>query len=277
MNEKDGTLGIVGCGNMGAALATHIARFLPLWSLVVYDIDRAKREGLARNAGAGSAASLAELVDASGVFLIAVKPQDIDPVLAAVRGRPDKLIISIAAGIPLAYLEKGVAGGEVVRAMPNLNALIGRSVTALSFGDSVSEAHRQLAKKIFEAVGAVVFVAEGLMDVVTAISGSGPAFVAYMKDVMAPEEICRVMAREAKALGIEEGTAERLARATVTGTLAILSVNFDAPTLIKRVCSKGGTTEAGMALLEKEGKTPQALADAIHAAWRRAQELSVKD
>ncbi len=274
MSGKDVTIGIVGCGNMGAAFTSSISRHLPQWGIILYDIDTARQEGVVRRLGGRGASSLEDLIEASAVVLIAVKPQDIDPVLAAARGRPRKLVISIAAGIPLTYLERALAGGAVVRAMPNLNALIGRSVTALSFGPSVSAPHQALAKMVLEAVGAVVVVPDGQMNAVTAVSGSGPAFVAYLKDVVPADEIARVMIKAAQELGIEKGTAQRLAHATVSGTLAILSVNFDAPTLIKRVSSKGGTTEAGMDLLENEGKTPQALIAAIHAACRRAGELS---
>ncbi len=274
MSDKGVTLGIVGCGNMGAALATR----LPQRSVIVHDIDTAKQAGLVRSASANvsGAASLTDLVEASDIVLIAVKPQDINPVLAEVRGRPEKLVISIAAGVTLAYLEEAVAGGVVVRAMPNLNALIGRSVTALSFSPSVGEAHQGLAKRIFQAVGAVVVVPDDRMNAVTAVSGSGPAFVAYLKDVIEPDEMRRTLERAARDLGIEERAAERLARATVTGTLALLSTDFDAPTLIKRVASKGGTTQAGLDVLKNEGKTPQALAAAVHAACRRAAELSQK-
>ncbi len=274
MSDRGVTIGIVGCGNMGAAFTSSISRHLPQWDIVLFDIDTAKQEGVVRRVGGRGASSLRDLIEASAVVLVAVKPQDIDPVLAAAAARPQKLVISIAAGIPLAYLERALAGGAVVRAMPNLNALIGRSVTALSFGPSVSVSHQALAKKIFEAVGAVVVVPDEQMNAVTAVSGSGPAFVAYLKDVLSPDEIARFMIKAAQELGIEEATAQRLAHATVSGTLAILSVNFDAPTLIKRVCSKGGTTEAGMNLLENEGKTPQALIAAIHAACRRGGELS---
>jgi len=276
MSGSDVTLGIIGCGNMGAALATFIPRHLEEGVLVLYDVDKAKQEGVVRHAGARGASSLEDLFEASDVVLLAVKPQDIDPVLVGMRGRPGKLIISIAAGITLAYLEKGCAGVPVMRAMPNLNALIGRSVTALCAGASVSALQRALAQKIFEAVGPVVFVEDGQMDAVTAVSGSGPAFVAAMKDVLDPERIAQIMAAAAQELGLEEETAQRLAQETVSGTLALLSVNFDAPTLIKRVASKGGTTEAGLQVLEKEGKTPQALVSAIHAACRRARELSKK-
>jgi len=266
------SLGIVGCGNMGSALATR----LPKGSVLVHDIDARKQEALARHAGAREASSLEELVEASDIVLVAVKPQDIDPVLATARGLPQKLIISIAAGITLAYLEKALAGTPVVRAMPNLNALIGRSVTALSFSPQVSVAQQGLAQKIFQAVGAVVLVSDSQMDAVTAVSGSGPAFVAYVKDAIEPDEIRRILERTAKELGIEERVAERLARATVSGTLAMLDVNFDAQTLVKRVASKGGTTEAGLEVLKNEGQSPEALAAAVHAACRRAAELSKK-
>jgi len=272
MSGKGLTVGIVGCGNMGAALAMR----LPQGAVLVHDVETAKQAGLVRRAGANvsAAACLADLVEASDIILIAVKPQDIDPVLAAVRGRPEKLVISIAAGITLAHLEKAVAGTVVVRAMPNLNALIGRSVTALSFSPTVDPAHQANAKRIFQAVGAVVIVPDEQMNAVTAVSGSGPAFVAYLRDILREEEIGRALQRAAQELGIETSVAERLARGTVSGTAAILESRFEAAALVECVASKGGTTEAGLEVLKREGKTPEALVAAVHVACRRAAELS---
>ena len=158
--------------------------------------------------------------------------------------------------------------------MPNINALIARSVTALSANKTAGEDGLKSAQELFKAVGEVVTVPESQMNAVTAVSGSGPAFVAYLLKDLDPEALERVFIKEALHFKIEPSTAEILAKMTISGTRDMLSVNFDAGILIKRVSSKGGTTEAGMKVLESRGKTEEALAEAIRAAQKRAQELS---
>lgn len=268
------TIGIIGCGNMGSALVENLAKRGDASRIHVFDKETPRQESLAKGFGALAAPSLDALIASSDVVIIAVKPQDIDSVLGALAGFKDKLVISIAAGMTLAYLEAKAGPCPIVRAMPNINAMIGRSMTTLCANARVSSSQRQEAQDIFRAVGDVIFVPEELMNPATAIAGSGPAFVAYLlKDLGAPalEDVLR---REAVAFRFSPADAMTMARATVSGTARILKVNFDREILIKKVSSKGGTTEAGMKVLEAQGKTEAALSAAIHAACRRAGELA---
>lgn len=268
-------IGIVGCGNMGQALVENLCKGRQASDIYVFDKAHDLRDVLVKRFGVCAASSIQEAATKGDAVIIAVKPQDIDGVLSELKDFKGKLFISIAAGISLAYLAS-VLGEDaaVVRAMPNLNAMIGRSVTALSPNARVSPIQRSWAEEIFKAVGETVFVEEDRMNAVTAISGSGPAFVAYLIKDLGEEALERVFKKEAAKFRIGAEEARVMARGTIEGTKAILALNFDAATLIRRVSSKGGTTEAGMKVLEERGKTEEALSLAIDAAQRRAAELA---
>lgn len=268
-------IGIVGCGNMGSALVENLRKGRQASDIYVFDKASDLRDVLVKRFGVCAASSIQDAASKSDAVIIAVKPQDIDGVLSALKDNKGKLFISIAAGISLSYLAS-VLGEDaaVVRAMPNLNALIARSVTALSPNARVSPVQRSWAEEIFKAVGETIFVEEDRMNAVTAISGSGPAFVAYLIKDLGEEALERVFKKEAARFHIGAEEACVMARGTIEGTKAILALNFDAATLIRRVSSKGGTTEAGMKVLEERGKTEEALSSAIDAAQKRAAELA---
>lgn len=269
-------LGVIGCGHMGSAIAENLSPEGIFEKIYVLDKDKKKADFLVRSFGVHPAATCEDLSLRADVILIAVKPQDCDEVFGYLKGISGKLIISIAAGMPLAYMEARLDGAHMrlVRAMPNLNALVAASVTALAVGRGVSQEDTALSAKLFGAIGETVVVREEVMNAVTAISGSGPAFVAYLLDSLNEEEMRRIFLEEALGLGIEKKVAQVLVNATIRGTQKSLAVNFDREMLIKRVCSKGGTTEAGMKVLASGGKTAGALSGAIRAAFRRATELS---
>jgi pyrroline-5-carboxylate reductase len=267
-------IGIIGCGNMGAALVENLAKRGDASRIRIFDKETPRQESLAKGFGVSAESSLEALVASSDTIIIAVKPQDIDPVLASLTGAQGKLVISIAAGMTLVYLESKMGRVAIVRAMPNINAMIGKSLTTLCANARVSKVQRQEAEDIFKAVGDVIFVTEDLMNPATAIAGSGPAFVAYLLKDLGALSIEDVMRRAAVAFRFSPADALTMARATVAGTARILEVNFDKEILIKKVCSKGGTTEAGMKVLESRGKTEAALEAAIQAACRRAGELA---
>lgn len=273
---KDKKIGIIGCGNMGAALVENLKTKANPKDIFVVDQDLQKKNSLIRAFQIKGSDTIADLVGQTDILIIAVKPQDIESALSDLKGISGKLVISIAAGITLANLEAHIGKKTaIVRAMPNLNALIAKSVTALCHNNAVKKEDMELAAEIFQAVGEVVFVKESQMNAVTAVSGSGPAFVAYLRD-LDDEVLKRVLIKEAQKLGIEQKTAQALASATIAGTREMMRVNLDPDILIKRVSSKGGTTEAGIKVLEEKGKTEQALAEAIHAAHKRAGELARK-
>lgn len=268
-------IGVIGCGNMGTALAENLKKKLSGVRVLVFDKDKARQESLVKRIFAEGCLDIKELINKSNIIILAVKPQDIDSVLDFFADVSDKLIISIAAGIPIAHIESNIGKGvPIARAMPNINAMIGKGVTALSFNKAAGDKERDSAVRIFNATGEVVALSEEKIDAFTAIAGSGPAFVAFLKDSLSRDDMESVFIREAVNFNIEKDVAKKIASATIDGTFEMIRVNFDADILIKRVSSKGGTTEAGMTALVNTGKTSDALVMAIRSAHKRAGELA---
>ncbi|MDD2866293.1 MAG: pyrroline-5-carboxylate reductase [Candidatus Omnitrophota bacterium] len=268
-------IGIIGCGNMGSALTENLVKSWRADSIFVFDKEPQKQSALVRHFGVRGVPALDELADSSDVIIIAVKPQDIDAVLGVLKGRRDKLVISIAAGMTLQYVSSRIgARVPAVRVMPNLNAVVGASMTAISCSSAVTEPQKETAARVFESVGSVVFIREELMNAFTAVAGSGPAFIAYLMDDMPPETVRKIFVEESLAFGFDPAAAEFIVDKTIAGTQKILK-NFDRDIFIKRVCSKGGTTEAGMEAFQSRHKTPEGLSEAIRAACRRAGELAI--
>lgn len=204
---------------------------------------------------------------ASDVLMLAIKPQIFPQVVAelqdkALMERP--LVLSILAGVTLDQLTTGFPGYPVVRVMPNTPAIVGQGMTAIAPSDLVSPEQVELAKQIFAAVGDVVEVPEYLMDAVTGLSGSGPAFVALMIEALADGGV---------AAGLPRNIAQQLALQTVKGTAELLKDSGLHPAQLKdRVTSPGGTTIAGVATLEAHGFR-SAVIEAVKAAKQRSVEL----
>lgn len=205
---------------------------------------------------------------ASEVLLLAIKPQMLDAVvteLASGEQMSNKpLVISILAGVTLSRLEAAFPGQPVIRAMPNTPATVGAGISAIAAGKGVSEGHISQAKSIFQAVGQVVEVPESLMDAVTGLSGSGPAYVAMMIEALSDGGV---------AAGLPRAVASQMALQTVLGTAQLIEQSRLHPAQLKdRVTSPGGTTIAGVVQLEKAGFR-SAVIEAVRAAYRRSQEL----
>ena len=263
------SVGIIGCGNMGTALARGMveARLLPAGRITGYDADAAMTRRLARGLKIKAARSSREAA-ACCVVRQAVKPQQMAEVLAEIRPllsrRP--LLISIAAGVRTDWIERRAGQGvPVVRVMPNTPALVKKGISAIAPGRSAGARHRAVAERIFGSVGETVRVPERLMDAVTAVSGSGPAYFFYLMEQMA----------EAGAgLGLPAGTAKRLAAVTARGAARLAACGGEDPAALrKKVTSKGGTTEAAFKVFERQG-LGRILREGIRAAARRAKELS---
>jgi pyrroline-5-carboxylate reductase len=205
----------------------------------------------------------------AGVIFVAVKPQVMEAVLPAYRRLigPQTIIISIAAGKPLAFLEAQFGNAAMVRAMPNTPAMIGRGVTGAFANGQVSEVQRKLVHSLLEVSGPVEWVeSESLIDAVTALSGSGPAYVFYLVECMA---------EAGRKLGLPADLAMRLARATVSGAGELVHQSPDeAAVLRKNVTSPGGTTAAALDVLMGQGGMQPLFDAAIKAARDRAEELS---
>jgi pyrroline-5-carboxylate reductase len=259
-------LGFIGVGNMGGAIIRGLlaGNFVPRENLVYYDPDPARQ---ARMDELGVAAALdSPEVMHSPVVVLAVKPQVLAPVLAGVKdfARPWHLIISIAAGVPLAVLEEAFPGSRVIRVMPNTPTLVGAGMAALAPGRDVTPEDLALALELFQAVGQAVVVEEKLLDAVTGLSGSGPAFVAMFIEALADGGV---------KMGLPRPLALTLATQTVLGTARLCHEEQMHPAILKDlVTSPGGTTIAGIHALESKGFRGVVM-DAVTAAAARSKEL----
>ena len=236
-------------------------------SISVIERLEAARANLIRQYRVHANAAADEHTRRADVVLLAVKPQDlraaVTPLCETARG---KLVVSICAGVRLADLSRWLGGHDrIVRSMPNTPALIGAGIAALYAPPGVGQADREHAEAILRAVGEAVWVDdERLLDPVTALSGSGPAYVFWFIEQLAQSGV---------ALGIAEETARKLALQTVLGAAQLASRSGESPSVLReRVTSKGGTTEAALRVFDEE-RLAERLRKALEAASRRGAEL----
>ncbi len=263
-------LGVIGCGKMGTALVQGAIRagVIEAGDIIGCDPYAPSREAFAVATGATVTAEIREIVAASDTLLLCTKPADVAAAMTAAAqaaaGKP-LLVISIAAGVTLAALEMASAENfRVIRTMPNTPALIGHGAAGFCLGSRATAADGAAAQSLLEAVGHAVEVPERLMDAVTGLSGSGPAYVYVIIDALADGGV---------RAGIPRADAVRLAAQTVLGAAAMVMETGQHPAVLKdMVTSPGGTTIAGLAALEKNG-IRHALIDAVAAATARATEL----
>ncbi|WP_426111951.1 pyrroline-5-carboxylate reductase [Massilia sp. PWRC2] len=270
------SLTFIGGGNMAGALIAGLAGRLTAGAHIhVVDPNDAQLARLADSFGVSTASAIDARVLASKVIVLAVKPQQMRAVAAALApllapvlsGGP--LLLSIAAGIGSADLARWLGGyGAIVRCMPNTPALIGQGITGMVATIAVSAAQRALADGILQAVGQTVWLAdEALIDPVTAVSGSGPAYVFYFIEAMA---------QAAVELGLTAEQGKQLALATFTGAAQLAAQSADEVAVLRdKVTSKGGTTYAALQSMEASG-VKQAIIDAVKAAAARGRELGVE-
>ena len=269
MSVKGKTVGFVGAGNMGEALIKGLAsaHLVPAASIAAADVRAERVQELARRFGIRAASDNAALVRESDVVILAVKPQIMAGVLReiapALTGRP--LLISLAAGVSTATIQ-GVIGRyqRLVRVMPNTPALVLEGATAIARGADAPAEDLETAQEIFAAVGKTVVLDEELMDAVTGLSGSGPAYVAIVVESLADGGV---------KMGLDRATAMTLATQTVLGAARLLAETGLHPGALKdMVSSPGGTTIAGIAALE-EGGLRTTLIRAVERATLRSREL----
>lgn len=262
-------LGIIGCGKMGTALVEGMIRSGAVDAADVTGVDpyQGARDHFAQTTGARVEADVSALAGCE-VILLCTKPLDVRTALSSVSeanaGKP-LLVISIAAGVTISALEASVSENiRIVRAMPNTPALVGKGAAGYCLGSRASGEDAETARRVLGAVGLAVEVPERLMDAVTGLSGSGPAYVYLIIEALADGGVCAGLAR-ADAL--------RLAAQTVFGASAMVIETGEHPAVLKdMVTSPGGTTIAGLAELERHGLR-SALIEAVGAATRRAAEL----
>jgi pyrroline-5-carboxylate reductase len=261
-------LAIIGAGNMAEAIARSViaAGVIRKEEIVAADVSPARREVFARQIGVRAVESGEEAVRGARMVLLSVKPQQMKEVLAGMgRGiSNDVLVLSIAAGISSAFIEKNLGGGKawrVIRAMPNTPMLMGKGMVALARGGNATEADLATARKIFQAGATVLELDEMKMDAVTAMSGSGPAYFFYLVEQMIKAGI---------TLGLSDNEARVLATRTCIGAAAMLEGANESPQeLRKKVTSPGGTTQAALELMES-----RQVGEIVVAAIRRAAERS---
>jgi pyrroline-5-carboxylate reductase len=263
-------IAFLGGGNMATALIGGlVAKGTDARSIAVVEVSQAARERLGARYPVHVATAPDAAMQRSDVLVLAVKPQDAKAALASISINQRQLVISIAAGLTLDALSRWLGGHrKLVRCMPNTPALIGAGIAALYALPQVSTEEKQKAESILGAVGEVVWVAEErLLDPVTAVSASGPAYVFWFIEQLAAS---------AEKLGLQKETALKLAMHTVLGAAKLAASSNESPaSLRKNVTSKGGTTEAALRVFDEE-KLAERFARAIEAASRRATELGAE-
>ena len=253
---------IVGGGNMGAALLGGLlAAGRDPSTLAVTETVDARRDELTHTfVGVTVTAD----VPAAAAAVIAVKPPDVPAVIATAVAAGARRILSIAAGVSIATIESAAGEGvAVIRAMPNTPALVGAGASAIAAGASAHEDDLAWASDVLGAVGTVDVVTEAQLDAVTALTGSGPAYVFLVAEALIDAAV---------AAGLARPLATRLTTQLLVGSAALLAERGDAPALRAMVTSPGGTTAAGLGELERHA-VRAAFADAVAAAARRSVEL----
>lgn len=263
---------MVGAGKMGGAmLEGWLALGLDGHKITVLDprpsdalLSLASIHGIAVNPSAPAG-------EPADVLVLAVKPQMLDAALATISTRtgPGTLLLSVIAGKTVRDLATRLPeAGTIVRAMPNTPAAVGRGITGVVAGTPLSPRQREIVDALLRAVGQVEWLAdEALIDAVTAVSGSGPAYVFYMTECLA---------KAAEAAGLDPDLAARLARATVEGAAELMyrSASLTPAVLRQNVTSPAGTTAAGLAVLSGSPGLPSLMERAVAAAKQRAHELA---
>ncbi len=261
-------IAVIGAGQMGEALVGGwlAAKVAVPDTLFATDTSVERRDLMKRRFGIRTGSDNREAAAWADVVVLAVKPQTLDGVVRDLApALAGKLVLSIAAGVTIERLAKlAPRGMRIVRAMPNTPVLVREGVSALSFGAGVTESDQQLARRLFEAVGRTVVVDERLMDAVTGLSGSGPAYVFLAIEALADGGV---------KMGLPRTVAALLAAQTLLGAAKLVLETGEHPAKLKdRVASPGGTTIAGLHRLE-QGGFRAALIAAVEAAANRSVEL----
>jgi pyrroline-5-carboxylate reductase len=258
----------LGGGQMAEAIARGViaAGLLSADRIAASEIRADRRDYLERSVGIRAVATNREAVGLGDVIILALKPQDIGAVLKEIDSdvREDQLVVSIAAGVPLSKLSFSPRAVPVIRVMPNTPCLVGAGMAALAPGEHATQEHLARVLSIFNATGKALTVAEKDLDAVTALSGSGPGYVAVIVEALIDGGVRAGLARD---------VATTLAIQTVLGSAQLLLNTGTHPAVLKdMVSSPGGTTIAGIHALE-QGGLRAALIDAIVAATERSREL----
>ena len=267
---REKRVAFIGCGNMGSVLISGTLKsgLISKDKVLVTDIRPERLEYIREREGISITEKNREAVEKSDVIVLAVKPQVIGKVLSEIRDvvTGDKVIISIAAGITTGFIEEAL-GKEVpvVRVMPNTPCLVKTGASGISTGKYAGEQEETIAEEMFRGVGIVVKVPEQMLDAVTALSGSGPAYIFY---------IIESLIEAGMEMGLSEDDARKLVSQTVLGAARMFVETGESPQVLRaKVTSPGGTTEAALKYLEEKG-FQKILIAAVKEAAKRSKELS---
>jgi len=265
------SIAILGGGKIGEALLSGLLRGERTPADIVVSEKHAERSAYLAETYGVQVTDVAAAVKQAGTLLVAVKPQDIDTLLAEVAPVIDRrhVVVSVAAGVTTKHIERALPEGvAVVRCMPNTPALVDQAMTAVAGGAHATAEHLAVAESLLGAVGRVVQVPESQLDAVTALSGSGPAYFFYLVEAMIDAGIL---------LGLPRALAAELIVQTAVGAATMLRDSGEHPVQLREaVTSPGGTTIAAIRELEIHGVRAALLA-AIEAAARRSRELGAED
>jgi pyrroline-5-carboxylate reductase len=262
-------IGFLGAGKMATALAKGFVRagLLQASEIIASDPIESAARHFAEQVGAKTTGSNEEVAKFAEVLVLAVKPDQTPAVLAEIRDQftEKSLLLSIAAGVPLAKLESSLKpGARVIRLMPNTPALVAKSATGFALGKAALPADGEMAQKLFSSVGTAFQLKESLLDAVTGLSGSGPAYVCMFIEALSDGGV---------AAGLPRDVATRLAAQTVLGTASMVLETGQHPSALKdMVTSPGGTTIEGLHELEK-GKLRATVINAVRAATEKSRKL----
>jgi len=259
-------IAFIGGGNMAEALIQGMKDSGTKETIIVAEPRSDRRKELEQLYGARTTANNSEAAKQAGIIVLAVKPQQMDEAVASIKDAVDqkKTIVSIAAGITMKYYLDNLNTERVVRVMPNMGAFKGASMSVMSFCDCFDDADMRRVKEIFMASGVAISLPEKHMDAVTALSGSGPAFIALFIDAM-------IQAGE--SMGLSADTASELAIQTLRGTTEVLDGGPSPARLIEMVRSPGGTTAEGLKSFEADA-LHDIVKKALKAAAQKSSELA---
>ncbi|HOT47178.1 MAG TPA: pyrroline-5-carboxylate reductase [Spirochaetota bacterium] len=267
VNKK---IGCIGAGNMGGAILSRLAAGADPSAISVYDITPGKADALAHGTGITVAKSPEDCARASDILIVAVKPDAVAAALNSIKGAvaPGAVIVSIAAGVTIAAMEEVLGRSmKIVRVMPNTPAMVGEGMSVLAPNGAVDDNSLLDVERIFSRIGRVLVLPEKLMDAVTGLSGSGPAYVFTFIQALADGGV---------KLGIPREKALVLAAQTVMGSAKYLLESGEDPMALRgKVTSPGGTTIEGIHVLERSGFSGIVM-DAVEKAAQKSQKLGEK-
>lgn len=263
-------IGFIGGGNMAEALIKGMvqsSRFKAA-EIVASEPEENRRKHLEQAYGIKTISDNKEAVSLSDIIILAVKPQNMAAVLneIATGVTDEKTVVSIAAGIPLSYLSSKLKTKRLIRVMPNTPAIVQQGMSVMSLCECFSDKDIGMVREIFMSVGKVIIMPEKYMNAVTALSGSGPAFIAFFVEA--------IIEAGAK-MGLRHDSAAELAVQTLVGTAALLDTGMSPEKLREKVTSPGGTTAAGLKIFE-EKNLKDIIYETMLAALKRAEELGNK-